>query len=213
MRLGLCLLRRFLSRLLPALAGPALALSLGACSHVPVASLPQLASLDLDTADLSVLRAAVRAPKEIVAVPGGAFVIMSYWRAGEEGAKTTIQAALEVEADPKALAALKEEEREGQRITVFRLTEDGRRKLEAARAAALALKSDELAKGRRASGSLAVSAEGCVRGTLPAGPLPLSTYLRLKPGGNFVPLIVDVDLRTLLAQSGAGTDAMKPCAG
>lgn len=213
MRLSLCLPRRFRSRLAPALAAAVLALSVGACSHVPVTSLPQLASLDLDTADLSVLRAAVRAPQEIAPVPGGAFVTMSYWRPGEEGAKTTIQAALEVDADPRALAALRDEAREGQRITVFRLTEDGRRKLEAARSTALALKSDELAKGRRLHGSLAVSAEGCVRSPLPSGPLLLSTYLRLKPGGDFVPLVVDVDLRSLLAQSGSGTDAMKPCAG
>ncbi|MDI4666510.1 hypothetical protein K9U40_19585 [Xanthobacter autotrophicus] len=206
MRLGRAFVRRSLLLL-------SLALSVGACSHVPVASLPQLASLDLDTADLSVLRAAVRAPKEIVAVPGGAFVIMSYWRPGEEGRKTTVQASLEVEADPKALAALKEEEHEGQRITVFRLTDEGRRKLEAARSEMLALKSDELAKGRRLHGSLAVSAEGCVRGMLPSGPLPLSTYLRLKPGGNFVPLIQGVDLRTLLAQAGSDETVMKACAG
>ena len=195
-----------------ALALLVLVLSVGACSHVPISSLPQLASLDLDTADLAVLRAAVRAPKEIVAVPGGAFVVMSYWRQGEEARKTTVQAALEVEADPRALAALREEERAGMRITLFRLTEEGRRKLEAARSEALALKSDELAKGRRASGSLAVSAEGCVRGALPAGPLLLSTYLRLKPGGNFVTLIQDIDLRTLLAQAGSDETAMKPCA-
>ncbi|MFG1249786.1 hypothetical protein [Xanthobacter flavus] len=202
-----------------ALSGPVRTLALlvavlcvGACSHVPVSSLPQLATLDLETADLNVLRAAVRAPKEIVAVPGGAFVVMSYWRQGDEARKTTVQAALEVETDPKALAALKEEERAGMRITLFRLTDEGRRKLEAARSEALALKSDELAKGRRASGSLAVSAEGCVRGALPAGPLLLSTYLRLKPGGNFVTLIQDIDLRTLLAQAGSDESAMKPCA-
>ncbi|MFG1287135.1 hypothetical protein [Xanthobacter versatilis] len=206
MRLGRAFVRRSLLLL-------SLALSVGACSHVPVSSLPQLASLDLDTADLSVLRAAVRAPKEIAPVPGGAFVSMSYWRQGEEGRKTTVQASLEVEADLRALAALKEEEREGQRITVFRLTDEGRRKLEAARSEMLALKSDELAKGRRLHGSLAVSAEGCVRGALPAGPLLLSTYLRLKPGGNFVPLIRDVDLRSLLAQAGSDETAMKACAG
>lgn len=186
-------------------------LSVAACSHVPIRSLPQLATLDLETADLTVLRAAVRAPKEIAPVPGGAFVVMSYWRQGEEARKTVVQATLEVETDPKALAALKEEERAGMRITVFRLTDEGRRKLEAARSAALALKSDELAKGRRASGSLAVSAEGCVRGALPAGPLLLSTYLRLKPGGNFVTLIQDIDLRGLLAQAGSDESAMKPC--
>ncbi|MFG1237110.1 hypothetical protein V5F63_07855 [Xanthobacter autotrophicus DSM 597] len=186
-------------------------LSVAACSHVPISSLPQLATLDLETADLTVLRAAVRAPKEIAPVPGGAFVVMSYWRQGEEAGKTVVQATLEVETDPKALAALKEEERAGMRITVFRLTDEGRRKLEAARSAALALKSDELAKGRRASGSLAVSAEGCVRGALPAGPLLLSTYLRLKPGGNFVTLIQDIDLRGLLAQAGSDESAMKPC--
>lgn len=186
-------------------------LSVAACSHVPISSLPQLATLDLETADLTVLRAAVRAPKEIAPVPGGAFVVMSYWRQGEEARKTVVQATLEMETDPKALAALKEEERAGMRITVFRLTDEGRRKLEAARSAALALKSDELAKGRRASGSLAVSAEGCVRGALPAGPLLLSTYLRLKPGGNFVTLIQDIDLRGLLAQAGSDESAMKPC--
>lgn len=186
-------------------------LSVAACSHVPISSLPQLATLDLETADLTVLRAAVRAPKEIAPVPAGAFVVMSYWRQGEEARKTVVQATLEVETDPKALAALKDQERAGMRITVFRLTDEGRRKLEAARSAALALKSDELAKGRRASGSLAVSAEGCVRGALPAGPLLLSTYLRLKPGGNFVTLIQDIDLRGLLAQAGSDESAMKPC--
>lgn len=201
-----------LSRPVRTLALLVAVLCVGACSHVPVSSLPQLATLDLETADLTVLRAAVRAPKEIVAVPGGAFVVMSYWRQGDEAHKTTVQAALEVETDPKALAALKEEERAGMRITLFRLTDEGRRKLETARSEALALKSDELAKGRRASGSLAVSAEGCVRGALPAGPLLLSTYLRLKPGGNFVTLIQDIDLRTLLAQAGSDESAMKPCA-
>ncbi|WP_024281291.1 hypothetical protein [Xanthobacter sp. 126] len=201
-----------LSRPVRTLALLVAVLCVGACSHVPVSSLPQLATLDLETADLTVLRAAVRAPKEIVAVPGGAFVVMSYWRQGDEARKTTVRATLEVETDPKALAALKEEERAGMRITLFRLTDEGRRKLEAARSEALALKSDELAKGRRASGSLAVSAEGCVRSALPAGPLLLSTYLRLKPGGNFVTLIQDIDLRTLLAQAGSDESAMKPCA-
>ena len=200
-----------LSRPVRTLALLVAVLCVGACSHVPVSSLPQLATLDLETADLTVLRAAVRAPKEIAPVPGGAFVVMSYWRQGEEARKTVVQATLEVETDPKALAALKDEERAGMRITVFRLTDEGRRKLEAARSAALALKSDELAKGRRASGSLAVSAEGCVRGALPAGPLLLSTYLRLKPGGNFVTLIQDIDLRGLLAQAGSDESAMKPC--
>ena len=204
---------RFLpaARPLRPLALLALVLFVAACSHVPISTLPQLATLDLETADLTVLRAAVRAPKEIAAVPGGAFVVMSYWRQGDEARKTIAQAALEVETDPKALAALKEEERAGMRITVFRLTDEGRRKLEAARSAALALKSDELAKGRRASGSLAVSAEGCVRGALPAGPLLLSTYLRLKPGGNFVTLVQDIDLRGLLAQAGSDESVMKPC--
>ena len=200
-----------LARVFRPLALLTFVLSVAACSHVPIRSLPQLATLDLETADLTVLRAAVRAPKEIAPVPGGAFVVMSYWRQGEEARKTVVQATLEVETDPKALAALKDEERAGMRITVFRLTDEGRRKLEAARSAALALKSDELAKGRRASGSLAVSAEGCVRGALPAGPLLLSTYLRLKPGGNFVTLIQDIDLRGLLAQAGSDESAMKPC--
>lgn len=188
-----------------------LTLVLAGCSHVPLASLPQLASLDLMTADISVLRAAVRAPDAIVPTPGGAVLQLSYWRPGEEAHKTVVEVPLEEEPGAQALAALKAEERPGMRITVFRLGDESRRKLEAARAAAMAMKSDEMAKGRRTQGSLAVSAKGCATGPLPEGPLRISTYLRLKPGGDFVPLLQDVDLRELAAQAGVKDLPIEPC--
>lgn len=182
---------------------------------MPLASLPTLARLDVMTADLAALRAAVRAPDAIMAVPGGAVLSLSYWRAGEEAKKTVLDVVLEEDRDPRAIAALTNEEKAGFRITVFRLPEEGRRRLDMARAEALALKVSEQAKGSRAQGSLSVSVKGCARGALPSGPLLLSTYLRADPGGPFVPLVQNLDLRSLATQAAptqaAPTAALEPC--
>lgn len=189
----------------------ALALLAGACSHVPLASLPKLARLDPVTADLAALRAAARAPEAIMPTPGGAVLTLSYWRQGEEAKKTTQTVVLDEDPDPAMRAALKGEETSGTRITVFRLPEEGRRRLEAARAEAVALKGSEAAAGRKARGSLSIAMKGCARGPLPAGPILLSTYLKMEPEGEFIPLVRDVDLATLADEAGAKAPPIVPC--
>ncbi len=201
-------------RLLPGLSAALGFLFLGAgCSHVPLTSLPRLASLDPVTFDLSALRAAVRAPDALRPVPGGATVTMSYWLAGDEAQKVTVAAALDEDDDGSVRAALKADEKPGFRITVFRLSEDGRRRLEAAREEVLALKARMATKGSRVRGSLAVGVKGCAASALPAGPIPLSTYLRTEPTGAFIPLTVDLDLKALAAEAGADAAPIEPCAG
>lgn len=186
----------------------ALALSLGGCAHVPTASLAQLAKLDIMTADLKVLRAAVRAPAAIVPEPGGAKLVLTYWRDGEE--KTSVSAALVEDTAPGALANLKGEETPGTRITVFRIPEPERARLDATRAAIAAAKAGEQG-GRRTHGTLSVSVDGCAREALPEGPLLLSTYLKIAPDGDFFPLVKDIDLRSLAGAAGAEGGALKRC--
>ncbi|MFS8036063.1 hypothetical protein ACI7BZ_03700 [Xanthobacter sp. AM11] len=182
------------------------------CSHLPISSLPRLASFDPATADLATLRAAVRAPDALRPVPGGAVLTMSFWLAGAETQKTTVAAVLEEEGDAAVRAALKPEEKPGFRITVFRLSEDGRRRLEAAREEMRTLKAREAAKGSRVRGSLSVGVKGCAAGTLPDGPILLSTYLRTEASGSFIPLVVDLDLKALAAEAGADPAPIEPCA-
>lgn len=199
-----------LLRTLPGLAA-ALLLATG-CSHVPLTSLPRLASLDPVTMDLSVLRAAVRAPDALRPEPGGATLTMSFWLAGSETRKTTVSAQLEEDGDAAVRAALKADEKPGFRITVFRLSEDGRRRLEAARDEVRALKAREAAGGSRVRGTLSVGMKGCAASALPEGPILLSTYLRDKPSGTFIPLVVDVDLKALATEAGTEAPAIGPCA-
>ncbi|MEP9350236.1 hypothetical protein [Xanthobacter sp. KR7-225] len=192
-------------------AALALLLLAAGCSHIPLTSLPKLASLDPAALDLSALRAAMRAPDTLRPEPGGATLTMSFWVAGAETRKTTIDAALE-EDTAVARAALKAEEKPGFRITVFRLSEDGRRRLEAARDEVRNLKAREATTGSRVRGSLSVGAKACAAGALPDGPLLLSTYLRTEPTGDFIPLTVDLDVKALAAQAGAGAPPIEPCA-
>lgn len=192
---------------LPALLG-FLLLATG-CSHIPITSLPRLMRLDPMTMDLTALRAAVRAPDALRPEPGGAVLTMSFWLAGAEAQKTTVPALLEEESDARVRAALKEEEKPGFRITVFRLSEEGRRQLEAARAQVEALKG---AQAGRARGTLTVAVKGCAATPLAQGPVLLSTYLRTEPSGAFIPLTVDLDLKSLAAEAGASAAAIEPCA-
>ena len=182
------------------------------CSHVPITSLPRLAAFDPATADLSTLRAAVRAPDALRPVPGGAVLTMTFWRAGAETQKTTVAAVLEEDGDAALRAALKTDEKPGFRITVFRLSEDGRRRLEVAREEMRSLKAQEAAKGGRVRGSLSVGVKGCSAGPLPDGPILLSTYLRPGPSDAFIPLVVDLDLKALAAEAKADPAPIEPCA-
>lgn len=181
------------------------------CSHVPLTSLPRLASLDPATMDLAVLRAAVRAPDALRPVPGGATLTMSFWLAGSETRKSMVSAALEEDSAAAVRAALKADEKAGYRITVFRLSEDGRRQLEAARDQVRSLKAREAASGSRVRGALSVGVKGCAATPLPDGPILLSTYLRDQPSGAFIPLVVDLDLKALAAEAGADAAPIEPC--
>lgn len=187
-------------------SAPLLLLILAGCSHVPVTSLGRLAKLDLMSADLKALRAAVRAPSAIAPQPGGTRLVLTYWRDGED--KKTVSAVLEEDTEPGASANLAQAAQTGTRITVFRIPESERAQLESARAAAAGA-SD--ARGRRTHGSLSVSLAGCARAPLPDGPLLLTTYLKITPDGDFFPLVQDLDLRSL-SGDGAGAGGLEPCA-
>lgn len=188
---------------------------LAACSHVPVASMAKLASLDLMTTDLSALRAAVRAPSGIAARPNGAQLLFSYWRSGEESRKTTVTATLEEVNAPEDTAPLAAEEKKGMRFTVFRITDADRARIEASRAEIAATRAAEGGKaGGRMHGTIAISIDGCIQAPVPDGPLLATTYLRTAAGDDYVALLRDIDLRTL-GDGGTGTGAasLKPCHG
>lgn len=189
-------------------AALALLLSVAGCAHVPPSSLAQLSRLDLMTSDLKVMRAAVRAPAALAPLPRGAKLVLTYWRDGEE--KKNVSAVLVEDTDPEALGNLAPEVTPGMRITVFRIPETERARLEITRAAVVAARAGTQ-DGRRAHVTLSVSVEGCAREPLPEGPVLLTTYLKATADGDFIPLVRDLDLRSLKTEDGASAAALKAC--
>ena len=57
------------------------------------------------------------------------------------------------------------------------------------------------AGGRKGGGTLSVGAEACRLNQLPNGRLLLTTYLKFEPGGDYVPLARDLDLRSYVGDA------------
>ncbi|MEP9377034.1 hypothetical protein ABLE91_09990 [Aquabacter sp. CN5-332] len=199
-------------RTFPSLRGFALgtALLVSACSHMPLASMARLSSFDPMRADLAALRAAVRMPSGIAPVPGGAGLALAYWREGEEDGRRMEAITLEEVKAPEDAASLVAEK--GMAVAVFRIPPADLPRLEAIRAEIETARAEDQAGGRRPRGSLSVSMKGCVRGPVPDGPLPVTTYLKIAQGGDFIPLLRDVDLRSLKSPDGRMTaEPLQPC--
>lgn len=179
-------------KLAKTLLGGATALALLAgCSHVPVMSIPALASIDFATTEFSVLRAAITMPAALVPQPDGVRLNVNLTI---EGSVAQERSYVLVGQDVAALQANLPEAGNGRHTFVYALSEADQRGMDAIRRAI------EIAKANQQSGSLAVSVsvdEMCALGSPPEGPLRVDIFLKTSETNRFVRTLDGFDLREI----------------
>lgn len=192
-----------MKRLLPIAA----ALLLGACTAIPVKTLYELATTDLMTVDPTVLRAAVRMPEWLAPRPDGVKLELGMTREGE----TPVSEKIVLEVIPVALEgkALAAEGKPGFDLYAYRINPQDIPRLQAFRDTFKAKKAEG---GKKTAGSLSVGVDACRKTALPAGEIPVTTYLKLETGADYLPLLVDYDMSQPIQGQDVAT-LLPPCAG
>lgn len=168
-------------------------LAAGGCSHMPVTSMVKLARVDFETTETALLRAAVKLPANVR--PRTVTLRIGVKLTG--GSEDTQDFKLTEVSDPAELISMRDEIEPGTHIFAYRL--------EPAEAMRLTLFREQLKAKQKAAGSrggslsIAINAQGCHIGELPAKVL-LTTYLRTGETKTYVALTRDVDLRTVDAK-------------
>lgn len=163
--------------------------ALGGCGHVPVASMIELAKIDFATTDFAELRAAATLPPPLA--PRRDQTRLKLMVAFKDGEREERVFVLREVTDPAERAQVA---RLGAGTTACRLDPADAAKLAEARTEIKQRK----AEGRRGSVTLSVEPGACRTAPLPAGPLPVSTYLRTAETGGYVALTRDADLIALI---------------
>ena len=168
-----------------------LALALPACASIPADSLRALQATDPATTELAALRAAVEMPDALRPRPGTARLAFRLGgREGRFGLEEDEAASRRAQQDAAPPA--------GRRITVFRLTAEGRDEMEAFR---------RLPAGRRMT--IGIAADACRDGPLDDGPLMIGTWVSTAETGRLVAL-TRFDLRRVAGD--AAIAALPACA-
>lgn len=161
------------------------------CTSVPVSSLMKLGRVDFETTDLSALRAAVLLPSYLRPLPGTGQLTITLDR--DDGTRLQESFGLRETDDPEAALLNEEEGKSGQRLYAYALSPEAARTLSRLRTQAAATHRP----GTKQNLSLAIGAKACHVGKLPAGPLPMTSYLKTPETRSFVPLARNMDLRKL----------------
>lgn len=161
---------------------------LGACGHVPLASLPKLAKVDVRTTNLAELRAGLSLPADIRPLPGG--VTMTIVALPKDGGRHERKAVLEEVRDAAELAQLPSVLAPGRRFTLFKLSSADTARLGAFREEMF---SGPQNSGNRGSFSLEAN-KACRLGELSGKPITMSGYLRTSETQDYVLMMRDFDL-------------------
>ncbi len=171
-----------------------LLLGVAACAHVPLGTQVALARLDPMTADATAMRFAVEQPADLP-LDTTASLHMSF--TSQDG---------EV-ADQFTLARVQQPVSDGAIIrTIFAIAASDRARFNQLREEILAQK----AAHPDGEGSISISASGCMTAPPPEGPWLVSVFIGIDGHSDWLPLIRDVDIRTLGPQTNTGT--ITPCA-
>jgi hypothetical protein len=185
-----------------------LALSLAACTHMPVSTMWALRNFDAATVDPATLRAAIRLPEALEPQPRGVTLTVGWWRDGEEGAKHEARFVLQETSAPQDVAPLAEEKRAEARLFVYRVDPADYAEIRSRQQQFLEEKARNPAKTH---GSFGVGAEACRRGEFPEGPLLTTSFLRTAPSGAFLTLLKNVDLRAAVTSEKPLDALVPPC--
>jgi hypothetical protein len=173
------------------LGGAAALALLAGCSHVPVMSIPALASIDFQTTQFSALRAAIEMPAALVPNLDGVRLNVTL---SIEGAVAEERSYALVGQDLASLQTDLPEASSDRHTFVYALSPEDQLGMDAIRRAV------EVAKANDQSGSLAISVsvdEMCAAGSLPDGPLRVDVFLKTSETNRFVRTLDGFDLREI----------------
>ena len=171
---------------------------LSACATIPIGSLVQLSRVDVMTTDLAQLRAAVWLPAELQPLPDAARLSVIVTRQGFPD--DTLDLGLVASTDPADADAFPPSKGH---YLVYGLAPADQARLDTVRAI--------LADRQPGSMTLGVGVRAfCRTGTIPAGPLLASSYVRTAETAAYVPLLMRFDLRSD-PRLAAAFDAVAPC--
>jgi hypothetical protein len=176
-----------MKRLLPLAAA---ALLLGACTAIPVKTLYKLATADLMTVDPSVLRVAAQMPDWVAPRSAGVKLELGMKRTGE----ADVTERFILEAIPASLEGktLNEAAKSGYQLYAYRLAPADIPRLQRFRDTLAAKKADG---GKKPESTMGVNVDACRKTELPAGEIPMTTFLQLDRESGYMPLVVDYNLK------------------
>lgn len=179
-------------------------LVLSACTAIPVKTLYKLATTDPMSVDPTVIRTAARMPDWIEPRTNGAKLEISTSIDGAAAAKET----LILQSVPLSLAQtdLAQEAKAGFKLYVYRVNPADIPRLEAFRESIKTKK----AAGVNIKGSMGASVDACHRGELREGEILVSNYLRLDAESDYLPVVVDYNLRKAVDDKNLG-ELLPPC--
>ncbi|MEN9501260.1 MAG: hypothetical protein RI964_545 [Pseudomonadota bacterium] len=179
-----------MKQLFPIATATIAAVLLGACTAIPVKTLYKLATADLMTVDPSVLRVAAQMPDWVAPRPDGVKLELGMQRDGE----TPVTERFILQAVPTALEGktLNDAAKAGYQLYAYRLAPADIPRLQQFRDTLKAKKADG---GKQPASTMGVSVDACRKTALPAGAIPMTTYLRLDTESGYLPLLLDYDLK------------------
>ncbi len=167
-----------------------IAILLNACVSMSMKTLYKLATTDPMTVDPVQLRAAVRMPEWLLPKPDSVKLDLT---STLEGERPMIEHFI-LEPIPAALEgrALQSENKTGYALYAYRMSPHDIPRF-------LQFRNDVKARKAKSSkvagGTIGVSAEACRKSALPEGALLISSYLRFETEMDYVPLVVDYDIK------------------
>jgi hypothetical protein len=168
----------------------AAAILLGACTAIPVKTLYKLATADLMTVDSTVLRVAAQMPDWVAPRPAGVKLELGMKRTGEPD----VSERFILEAIPTSLEGktLNDAAKPGYQLYAYRLAPADIPRLQHFRDTLKAKKADG---GKKPESTMGVGVDACRKTELPAGEIPMTTFLQLDRGSGYMPLVVDYNLK------------------
>ena len=168
-----------------------LILTLGSCNGAPLSTQWKLRSFNLNTADLSQLRIALRAPAWVTPTPEKTVIEARYWLGDDEASASGAALQLRRGARPEDVEALSRLGGEPLPI-VYEIAPQSLGPAHALQLEALRLKAQGVTHGRiHISGAVA-----CRRGAIPPGPISVDAFVHVDEDTGWLPLYEQHNVRS-----------------
>jgi hypothetical protein len=173
-------------------------LTLTACTHVPLATMVKLSTFDMLKTDPVRLRVAIRYPDSIRIPDGGANMLLTIKMKADGTILLEEEVEFEEVVSKLEKAELSSELKQGTRISIYRIPEENMPFFKSFQK--LLLSKSEMERDKL-EGSMSISVSGCKVSEHLSGKIRVSTFLKTAELGSYAPLLRDVDLKEVMANS------------